>query len=72
VVPTAIVCGSADKLTSIAHSRKLHDHIAGSTMLECEGAGHMVIMERHEDVNAELDRLIAAAGELVDRRSAAR
>ena len=68
VVPTTIICGTVDKLTSIGHSRKLHAHIAGSTLLECEGAGHMVIMERHDDVNEELDRLLAAAGEKVDRR----
>ena len=37
-VPTAIICGTDDKLTSIGHSRKLHAHIAGSTLLECDGA----------------------------------
>ena len=63
MVPTSIICGTDDKLTSPAHSRKLHSHISGSTLLECQGAGHMVIMERHDDVNAELDRLLAAAGE---------
>ena len=67
-MPTTIICGTDDKLTSIGHSRKLHAHIAGSTLLECEGAGHMVIMERHDEVNEELDRLLASAGEKVDRR----
>ena len=28
----------------------------------------MVIIERHDQVNAELDQLIAAAGELADAR----
>jgi hypothetical protein len=28
----------------------------------------MVIMERHEDVNAELDSLIALAGDVADRQ----
>jgi pimeloyl-ACP methyl ester carboxylesterase len=68
VVPTTIICGTSDKITAIGHSRKLHAHIAGSNLLECDGAGHMVIMERHEDVNAELDSLIALAGDVVDRR----
>jgi pimeloyl-ACP methyl ester carboxylesterase len=67
-VPTTIICGTDDKLTSIGHSRKLHSRIAGSTLLECEGAGHMVIMERHDQVNAALDQLIAAAAERVDSR----
>ncbi|MDN5896901.1 MAG: alpha/beta hydrolase [Nocardioides sp.] len=60
-VPTTIICGTADRLTSIGHSRKLHSLIPGSTLVECEGAGHMVIMEQHERVNAALDQLLAAA-----------
>jgi pimeloyl-ACP methyl ester carboxylesterase len=67
-VPTAIICGTADRLTSIGHSRKLHAHIAGSTLLECEGSGHMVIMERHDQVNAALDQLLAAAAAAVESR----
>ena len=64
-VPTTVICGTDDKITSIGHSRKLHDRIAGSTLLECEGAGHMVILERHDQVNAALDQLISAAAERV-------
>jgi pimeloyl-ACP methyl ester carboxylesterase len=67
-VPTAIICGTDDKITPIGHSRKLHATISGSTLLECAGAGHMVILERHDQVNAELDQLLAAAGDLVDSR----
>jgi pimeloyl-ACP methyl ester carboxylesterase len=60
-IPTAVICGSNDKITSVGHSRKLHARIPGSSLLECDGAGHMVILERHEDVNAELDDLISLA-----------
>lgn len=60
-VHTTILCGTKDKVTSIGHSRKLHANIEGSRLVECEGAGHMVIMERHEDVNQALDDLVAAA-----------
>lgn len=67
-VPTTIICGTSDKLTSIGHSRKLHERIAGSRLLECEGAGHMVPLERHDQVTAELDQLISAATERVARR----
>lgn len=65
-LPTSIICGTADKITSVGHSRKLHARIHGSDLLECEGAGHMVIMERHDQVNAELDQLIAAATERLE------
>ena len=66
-VPTTIICGTADKLTSIGHSRKLHQHVDDSRLVECEGAGHMVIMERHDQVNAALDQLLAAAAERIAR-----
>jgi len=68
VVPTTIICGTEDRLTSIGHSRKLHAYIPGSSLLECDGAGHLVIMERHDEVNDELDHLLAAAGEKADGR----
>ncbi|WP_067437329.1 alpha/beta fold hydrolase [Nocardioides jensenii] len=60
-VPTTIICGTADKLTSVGHSRKMHALLPHSRLVECDGAGHMVIMERHLDVNAALDDLLAAA-----------
>ena len=60
-VPTAVICGTEDKVTTIGHARKLHSRIPGSSLLECEGAGHMVILERHAEVNAELDDLISLA-----------
>lgn len=57
-VPTVVLCGTDDKLTSIGHSRKLQSRIGGSRLVEAEGAGHMVILERSDDVNAEIDRLL--------------
>ncbi len=60
-VPTAIICGTEDKITSVGHSRKLHSRIPGSSLLECEGAGHMVLLEKHKQVVAELDDLISLA-----------
>ncbi len=60
-VPTAIICGTSDKITAVGHSRKLHARIHGSDLLECQGAGHMVNIERFASVNAELDALINQA-----------
>ena len=60
-VPTAVICGTEDKVTSVGHSRKLHSRILGSSLLECEGAGHMVLLERHKEVTAELDDLLSLA-----------
>ncbi len=60
-VPTAIICGTDDKITSVGHSRKLHSRIPGSSLLECVGAGHMVLLEQHKRVTAELDDLLSLA-----------
>lgn len=59
--PTVVICGTFDKITSISHSRELHARIAGSTLLECQGAGHMVILERRREVNAEIAGLVELA-----------
>jgi pimeloyl-ACP methyl ester carboxylesterase len=67
-VPTTVICGTADRLTSVGHSRKLHELVPGSTLLECEDAGHLVILERHGQVNAALDQLLSAAAERVGLR----
>jgi pimeloyl-ACP methyl ester carboxylesterase len=60
-VPTAIICGTKDKLTSIGHSRKMAEHMPEAQLVECEGAGHMVIFEAHDQVNATLEDLVTAA-----------
>jgi pimeloyl-ACP methyl ester carboxylesterase len=65
-VPTSVVCGTEDKITKVTHSRKLHSRIPGSSLVECEGAGHMVILERHEEVNAEIDDLVSRATRQTD------
>lgn len=67
-VPTMIISGTADKITSPEHGRELHERIPGSTLLECENAGHLVILERHDQVNAALDQLLSAAAEHVGHR----
>ncbi|QBX54678.1 alpha/beta hydrolase [Nocardioides seonyuensis] len=68
--PTAIICGTEDRITPISHSRKLHARIAGSSLLECQGAGHMVILERHDEVNRELDDLLDLAHQRVAQQRA--
>ncbi len=56
-VPTTVICGTKDKLTSIGHSRKLAQRIPGARLVECEGAGHMVIFEQRDRVNAAITAL---------------
>jgi pimeloyl-ACP methyl ester carboxylesterase len=65
-IPTTILCGTKDVLTSIGHSRKLAKRIAGARLVECGGAGHMVILESADKVNRAVDELI----DLAERRHA--
>jgi pimeloyl-ACP methyl ester carboxylesterase len=60
-VPTCIVTGTEDVMTSVGLSRAMAERIPGATLVECPGAGHMVILERKDRVNATLDELLAAA-----------
>ena len=60
-VPTLIACGTKDLHTSIGHSRKMASRLPSATLLECPGAGHMVIMERKDRVNQALAELIEQA-----------
>lgn len=60
--PCLIIGGEVDKLTSIGHSRKLHSRIPGSELYEVAGAGHMALLERHDEVNSQIDELLERAG----------
>jgi pimeloyl-ACP methyl ester carboxylesterase len=60
-IPTYIVVGTKDLLTSVGHSRKMAKLMPEATLVECPGAGHMVILERKDKVNATLDELFATA-----------
>lgn len=60
-IPTVIICGTKDRLTSIDHSRKMADLLPDAELVECQGAGHMVIFEARERVNAFLEALVVSA-----------
>ena len=60
-VPTVIVCGTEDVLTSIGHSRKMASRLRTADLVEIPDAGHMVILERSDEVNKAIARMIEAA-----------
>ena len=55
--PTVVMGGTKDKLTPMRHSRRLAELIDGSDLLVLEGAGHMMMLERHDDVTAVIEKL---------------
>jgi len=67
-VPTTIIGGTKDLITAIRHARKLAENIKGSRLVEANGAGHMVILERADKVNEVLDDLVADAERQDGRR----
>jgi pimeloyl-ACP methyl ester carboxylesterase len=48
--PTLIVCGTQDALTPPKYSRFLAERIAGSELVLVEGGGHMVMVEKANEV----------------------
>ncbi|HEX6247480.1 MAG TPA: alpha/beta hydrolase [Nocardioidaceae bacterium] len=62
-VPTLILGGTGDVLTSIGHSRKMASRIKGAELVEVPDAGHMVILERSDQVNHSLERLLGRVAE---------
>lgn len=56
--PTLIICGSDDKMTPFKHSLALHGAIPGSDLVEIEGAGHMVGLEKPHEVAEALEEFM--------------
>lgn len=62
-VPTYVIAGTKDVLTSLELSRTMAERIPGATLVECPGAGHMVILEQKDRVNDALELLVEAAAD---------
>ena len=55
---TVVVSGTHDQLTPHKHSERIVERLPGARLVVADGAGHMVQLERHEQVTAELEDLI--------------
>jgi pimeloyl-ACP methyl ester carboxylesterase len=60
-VPTLIACGSADELTTPAHSEEMAAVLPEAELLVVGGAGHLVQLERPEPIDEALVRLVQRA-----------
>jgi pimeloyl-ACP methyl ester carboxylesterase len=58
--PTLVVAGAADRFTPRAHADAYTAGIAGARLVVIEGAGHMVPMERPEELSAAVREFLAA------------
>ncbi|SNQ49159.1 putative hydrolase or acyltransferase of alpha/beta superfamily [Frankia canadensis] len=59
--PTLIVVGDADLITPVGHSRAIAAALPDAELVVEPGAGHSIMLERPEAVNAALRRLVARA-----------
>jgi pimeloyl-ACP methyl ester carboxylesterase len=59
-VPTLVLCGTEDVMTPIRHSRAIAALLPSAMVREIDGAGHLVMLERHNEVNDALADLLKA------------
>src|SRR5947209_7604661 len=48
--PTLVLAGAADQVVPLAHLRALHEAIPGASLAVIDGAGHVPITDRPDDV----------------------
>lgn len=61
-VPTVVITGSRDQITPAVHSRRIAERIPAAELVELPEAGHMVLLESHDEVSKALERLLELAG----------
>jgi pimeloyl-ACP methyl ester carboxylesterase len=57
-VPTLVLAGSADEVVPLAHLRALHEAIRGASLAVIDGAGHVPITDRPDDVTDLVRRFL--------------
>ncbi len=60
-VPTTVIAGGRDQITPVAHGRRIAERLPAAEFLELPEAGHMVLLEFHDEVSKSLQRLIEHA-----------
>lgn len=53
-----IICGTEDKLTPVRYSEYLSRNISGSKLVVIEDAGHMIMMEKPDQVNSAIETFV--------------
>jgi pimeloyl-ACP methyl ester carboxylesterase len=56
--PVLMICGSEDQLTPVKYSRYLENNLPDGRIQEIAEAGHMVMLERPEEVNLAISTFV--------------
>jgi len=56
--PTLVIAGSEDRVVPTSNAHLIASRIPNARLVVFEGAGHLVIWERAEEVNAEVARFL--------------
>ncbi len=57
-VPALVICGIEDRFTPVKYSQYLAGSIPGTGLVLVEGAGHMVMIERPDEVNKAIGAFV--------------
>jgi pimeloyl-ACP methyl ester carboxylesterase len=60
-VPTVVVAGRRDQITPFSHSQEIADRLPDAELVALPEAGHMILLEFHDEVSKALERLVEAA-----------
>jgi pimeloyl-ACP methyl ester carboxylesterase len=61
-VPTIVLVGAEDRLTTVADAESVARGIRGAELAIIDGAGHMVMLERPREFDERLERFLAGLG----------
>lgn len=59
-LPALVLGGTRDRLTPIRHTDRIARELPDATLVRYDGAGHMVLLERAEQVASRIAELVAA------------
>lgn len=71
-LPTTVIGGTLDQITPISHTRRIAELLPKATLVEVSGAGHMVLLERYEEVDDALAALVDRVESAIDDGRGAR
>ncbi len=59
-LPTLVICGSEDEMTSVKYTKYLADKIEGAIKVIVDGATHAVAREKPKEVNQAIESFLAS------------